>query len=74
MFAKICGNVCKESFFACLLISPETWFGVYHFADVSKMIGKKSGGHYRSNVPARMVVCYQVATMSMVPPRASAMA
>lgn len=41
MFAKICGNVCKESFFACLLISPEIWSGVYHFADVSKMIGKK---------------------------------
>ena len=41
MFAKICGNVCKESFFACLLISPETWFGVYHFPDLTKMIGKK---------------------------------
>ena len=41
MFAKICGNVCKESFFACLLISPETWFGVYHFPDLTKMVGTK---------------------------------
>ena len=41
MFAKICGNVCKESFSLCLLISPETWFRVYHFAGVGKMIGTK---------------------------------
>ena len=41
MFAKICGNVCKESFFACLLISPGIWFGVYHFRDLTKMIGTK---------------------------------
>ena len=41
MFAKICGNVCKESFFACLLISPETWYGVYHFPDLRKMVGTK---------------------------------
>ena len=41
MFAKICGNVCKESFFACLLILPEIWSGVYHFADLTKMIGTK---------------------------------
>ena len=42
MFAKICGNVCKESFFACLLISPETWSWVYHhFPDLTKMIGTK---------------------------------
>lgn len=41
MFAKICGNVCKESFSPYLLISPETRFWVYHFADASKMIGKK---------------------------------
>ena len=44
MFAKICGNVCKESFFACLLISPETWSGVYHFPDLTKMIGIKKRG------------------------------
>lgn len=47
MFAKICGNVCKESFSLCLLISPGIWFGVYHFADISKMIGKKKGEAYR---------------------------
>ena len=43
MFAKICGNVCKESFFACLLISPEIWSGVYHFRDLTEMIGAKKG-------------------------------
>ena len=48
MFAKICGNVCKDLrkclqriIFACLLISPEIWSGVYHFPDVGKMIGTK---------------------------------
>lgn len=47
MFAKICGNVCKESFFACLLISLETWSGVYNFRDLMKMIGKKKGDRRR---------------------------
>ena len=65
MFAKICGNVCKESFFACLLISPEIWSGVYHFAGVSKMIGKK-GGCIGSPICSQAIDCPRYFTAEFV--------